>query len=1064
MHPTFARLCTLCLLLGLLAACGSDKKNPQPDAEADMAEDLPQDSQGPDAADDAQDTPEDLSQDSAPDVEDTGVDLPRPEPGSRVEVDLTPYLGGGDGGGAPRVFVARSPEDLLEGTNALGRLGDHVMENDKVRLVIEGDDRAIGPCPWGGTVLDVASRSAPDQAWGPDVQGEICLMVNVGRTLKPDLFEVLHDGSQGAAVLAVTGHLELLDFIHLVGMASGFANVNLELPVDPDAELPLTVTTYYILRAGDQGVRVITALRNDGDEETMMAISHLMNSGGPVSFFNPLNEYGGFGYKSIGADNLQSTPLPFLAFQGDQGGFAYVPKPVEGFEFNGLPLSGSYLSISGVAVSWLGVLDMLAALLTPVELLARGPGVLTLAPGQQDQVEHWHLVGDGSLSTMVDTAYEHLGVSTEPFTGHLFTTVGDQAQPAAGALVSAVNAQGDTLNQARCDENGDFSMRVPAGVTQVQVLWRGRTLQQDATVGQPLELELQRPGKLRVQVQTPTGDPTPARVTLSCDGGCPEAPTSQLRDVTIDRPGGSAGYLVGFAGVDGLLELELAPGNYKVAVSRGLEWSVWPSDSAREGGQVIEIQADQELLLEAEIAQVVDTADAISGDFHVHSEGSPDSPISHLRRVQGFLADGVDVLVSTDHDVIADLNPTIEELGAQEQITNVIGVELTTANYGHYNSFPLVRDPASRNGGAVDWAGGAGPGQTPAEIFASLREFPGEQVIQINHPEGPGGIGALRADVLRGLSYTPAQDLRLAPREVDPETGDTGLWSDDFTAMEIMNGLGTRNLWQRWRWWTQMLGRGLRITGTAVTDTHRVLSNPNGTPRTYVFMDPAQAQPGSLDRERFAQAINQGRALGTNGPFFHVTARNAQGEQASPGDTLSTGGQPITLEVRYDLPAWLEINRVELYTNLRDQILTQEPGQASGDRIEPQQSVTVDLSQIPLSTVATGAAVHQHRTGAVQMEVEAPQDAYLIVVLRGAGNQIPSMFPVVYGHNIKPFAFSNPVYLDADGDGYNHYPLADLASSPPPAQEKAAPQEPLRGEEALRWLLEHNAHSHDHEE
>jgi hypothetical protein len=462
----------------------------------------------------------------------------------------------------------------------------------------------------------------------------------------------------------------------------------------------------------------------------------------------------------------------------------------------------------------------------------------------------------------------------------------------------------------------------------------------------------------------------------------------------------------------------------------------------------------------AEIAQVVDTRGALSGDFHVHSVGSPDSPVPHLRRVQGFLAEGVDVLVSTDHDVVADLSPAIEALGAGGEMVNVVGVELTTANYGHYNAFPMVVDPASRNGGAFDWAGGAGPGATPAEIFAALRSQPGEQVVQINHPEESGTIGALRADPLRGITLASAAQFRLPATEADPVTGDTGLWSDDFTAMEIMNGLGTRSLWMRWRWWLQMLGRGLKVTGTAVTDTHRLLQEPNGTPRSFVFLPEGQDQVEGFDPEAFAVAVNGQRVLGTNGPFFRVSARNAQEEVAGPGEVLLARDGAATLRVEYDLPEWLEVDRVDVYVNLRDAILT-EPGEASGEEVAPTMSAPVSLEEARLEVVASGSLEHRHRVGSVELPLAVEADSYVIVVLRGAGD-VSSMFPLVYDADVKPFGFMNPVYVDVDGGGYDQPPLSALSRTPPPAPRPRPTPPPLRGEAAWRALIEGADHHHGH--
>ncbi len=1022
---------------------------------------------------------EDLGEDNddAGDVsEDMVSDLPRPEPGSRVEVDLSGFVSGApDPQNSVRLFQAAQAADLLQGDVAQGRLGDWVFENDHVRMVIEGDDRAIGPCPWGGNVLDVGVRKSPEQAWSKDSAGEICLLFNIGRTLKPDRFEVLADGADGeAAVLAVTGHLELLDFIDVIGMSVGrIGDLELNLPLDPDAELPLTLTVYYIMRPGDQGLRVVTAFRNDGDATELIATSHLMNSGGTVDLFNPINESKGFGSKSLSADNLQSTPLPFLSFLGAESGMTYMPDAIEGLQERRntkLPISGSYVSISGVSVSWIGATDILVALLSTPAQLARLPGITTLEPGQSAQISMWQLAGDGSLATMVDVAYEHLGIETTRLQGQAMTMADDPDQTLVeGALISAVDADGATMNQVRIGTEPGWSMELPPGEYTLRGLWEGRLIESapfmvegDMPVDGP-PMVFPAPGRLQVTINTPDGEAVTGRVTVACVDGCPEAPNVQLKDTERDKPGRSGNFHIGYVGVDGVLEMPLAPGSYRVAVSRGIEWSVWPPNAVTDNGMLITITQGETLEVVAEIAPVINTTGVLSGDFHVHSVSSPDSAVPRRKRVLSFLAEGVDVLVSTDHDVVSDLGPDIEALGAGALMHNIIGVELTTSSYGHYNAFPMVHDPDSRNGGALDWAKGADFGMTPEEIFMGLREAPGQQVIQINHPEDSGTIGALKADPLRGQTFARREDLRMPPGPVDEATGDTLLWSDMFTAMEIMNGFGTRSLWQRWRWWLQMIGRGFAPTGTAVTDTHKAESEINGTPRTYVWMPDGEDNVASLDADVFAQQVNSLRAIGTNGPFFEVVARNAQDEEARPGDTLTVGGEDVRVQVRYQLPAWLEVNRLDIYTNLRDDILTDTPGEASSDEVPPTMSIPVSMDDATLETVAEGTQLHQRRVGTVDLTMTFAEDAYLIVVLRGVGGGIPAMYPAVFSRSVKPFSFSNPLFLDADGGGYDHPPLMDLARTNP---KRAVAPRPLPAKtvdakrEALKRLIDNTVHEH----
>ncbi len=1009
-----------------------DAEGAEPDGEP-----LPPDGPAPDAAPDA-------GPDAQPDAP------PRPPRETRVEVDLEPYLGGG-GEGAVRVFVSESADDLIGGEASTAQVGDYVLENERVRFVVEQAVRVIGPCPWGGNVIDADIRR---EGPGQDVVGELCPFINAGMTIAPDAFEILQDGSDGVGVLAVTGHLELLDFINLVGIAAGFLNgIDLRLPFDPDEDLPLSLTIYYIIRAGDPGLRVVTAFRNEGGEALHFPISHLIDSGGDVRFFSPTNSLGGFGYTGLNADQLAGEPLPFLAFRGAQSSHTYVPKPVEGLG-EGFPSAGRYFAVAGVAVSLLGAADLIRTLLVPPSALPDSPGVMHIDAGAIQTMEYWHLAGDGSLASTVDFALNAIGLELGSITG----TVRDaEGAPIPRARVSAVEAleEGErTLNQAMSDAEGNFSMRVPAGTYELRAELTGRLAEERPSLAVTpdaparADLVLRERGALRVRITKPGGEATPAKVTVLCVGGCPQRHTSRERDVTFDGPVSNSAATA-YVGVEGEVEIPLAPGDYKVVVSRGMEWSVWPRD-LQAGGEPVEVVAGEVAELEAEIAHVVDTSGAMTGDFHVHGIYSPDSPVPQEERVRIFMAEGVDVLVSTDHDFITDYAPHIEALGGTAELTSIVGEELTTFDYGHYNGFPLPRDPSKRNGGAWDWAGAEGPGKTPGQIFEWFHSNPGTQVVQVNHPNG-GYWRAVAADVLRGITTADASRFRLDVPEPDPETGDTHLWDEGFTAFELSNGHSRGRFWSIARWWLTMVGRGFTPTGTAVSDTHKAIRSLGGSPRTIVFVDRDKDTPQTFDQEHFATNVNAGKAIGTSGPFFRVVATNGGGDMAGLGDTLDASG-PVTISVTVDVPEWMHVDTLSVYANPEDALVT-EIGEPANDPLTPTQVHPIEFAPEDTLEVAPG---HAHKVKVVSFELDVEADTFVIFIV--SGDEGPSMFPVVHSGGTRPFAWSNPMYLDADGGGYDNPPFAEAAASP--AVPRPAPDARMATPADLRQLLRETAHDH----
>ena len=117
---------------------------------------------------------------STPDAGPTSLRCPMP-----LEVFLEDCAASGSGAYVRQVA---STGDLIGGPTAAGRIGDWLIGNDKVRVIVQGEGRAIGPHPYGGTLLDADTvHDGP----GNDQLGEIGLIYNFSRTIDPQLFEIL---------------------------------------------------------------------------------------------------------------------------------------------------------------------------------------------------------------------------------------------------------------------------------------------------------------------------------------------------------------------------------------------------------------------------------------------------------------------------------------------------------------------------------------------------------------------------------------------------------------------------------------------------------------------------------------------------------------------------------------------------------------------------------------------------------------------------------------------------------------------------------------------------------
>jgi hypothetical protein len=289
-----------------------------------------------------------------------------------------------------------------------------------------------------------------------------------------------------------------------------------------------------------------------------------------------------------------------------------------------------------------------------------------------------------------------------------------------------------------------------------------------------------------------------------------EGNSGQLSEVLVGTPA-----LNFHVDADGVGDLELAPGSYIVFASRGLEYTI--------DAVPVTITAGVTSNASLGIERVVDTSGFVSMDFHIHSAKSFDSSVPITDRIVSFLAAGVDVMVSTDHDYITDYSPIITSLGAGDEIASIVGNEMTGGipvpadptqpsfpdpafpeGIGHWNAWPLsVIEGNRRNGApqdefvtpgtAIDRLRGmdslplVGGGKTPdtATLFDWLPAIqagqpgtpgallpPDEEVVMLNHPRA-GFAGTVVIGLFNGLQnpggnplvggYDPTQPITASP-------------------------------------------------------------------------------------------------------------------------------------------------------------------------------------------------------------------------------------------------------------------------------------------------------------
>jgi len=373
--------------------------------------------------------------------------------------------------------------------------------------------------------------------------------------------------------------------------------------------------------------------------------------------------------------------------------------------------------------------------------------------------------------------------------------------------------------------------------------------------------------------------------------------------------------------------------------------------------EAVAVSEGKGAVLRASLKREFESPGWTAADFHLHAEPSFDSSVSLPDRVTSLLAENVEFAAATDHNVVTDYGPAISELGAAEVLGSARGVEVTTDDpqWGHFNVWPF---PAGKP--IPPFAG-----QTPRALFAAIRAAAPGAILQVNHPQmmkyNIGYFGLCGLDPKTGVAK-------------DPE------YSPDFDALEVWNGIDNNDMAVTRRNvtdWFDLLNRGHRYTATGNTDAHVLVYQWAGYPRSYVRVDDGKGVPTP---EAIAAAVRAGRVQVTSGPFISLEVGGG-----APGDLVSAADGKIQVDVEVRAASWIDADTVEVWIN----------GELAAEGA--------------LSVAGKAGAVR----GRLSLRLPVQRDVWVAAIARGD----KPMTDVLPYTGLAPFAFTNPVFVDVDGDG-----------------------------------------------
>lgn len=778
------------------------------------------------------------------------------------------------------------------GWNGLGTVGDVKLSNGFVDVVIAGIGTQNFLDPNGGSILDLAPR------------GQNKDTVN-------NIFQVVGLLPRDAAFFT---SLEIID------ERPNLVAVQVKGTLDSIPSVP--IITRYELRPCDRGVRVRTEVLNGStNTQTWSLVDGYYWSGRESLPFSPAAG-SGFVHPSFGLTTINGAfkEFPFFAAASHSSdeqisaiaAVSCTERTLEGFHSDQIsaaglkrqvvPPRGSLIFERLIAVAESKGVDGAIDLAAQVRTQVTGEQFITLS----GKVER---MGNGAF----DAEREASVLISE------------------GTLTTDV-AQRIPWSQSVPKADGTFSARVPAGksyVVEAHAFGRKQVEREYASVSGDTELGtfvLPATGTLsfRVEDAATTGliDAEIFLVPVDETEAAKVVGTLHGRFTTcapwLGSPAGASPACNRVLVRNGVATADVPVGRFDIYAFHGPYWSL-----AR---QTVDVTGGPQNVTFSLTNLGLKPTGTLSADLHIHGAASFDSSLPDMDRVLSFATSNLDVAISTDHDVIHDYGQIVRELGLENRLTTVVGLEttghipfMTIPGYGfplvigHYNFWPLRYDPSlPRNGGPFDER------VEPGQLFERTKNlFTGEPFFELNHPwadpEFGRDLGFPRAIYMDLNADLPASDDGTRQAFFIRTPKDATFANNAHHGQEVMNGTDNGLFLQYRAFWHYSLNQGVLKTGTANSDSHSLTDNTVGMPHNLV----TSASPGAaaFDVGVFNRALKDGRSLGTNGPLIEATIDDDQNVARSYSLTAFKPRAGAMVRVKVSSAPWVPVEEIRFVVN-----------------------------------------------------------------------------------------------------------------------------------------------------
>jgi len=937
---------------------------------------------------------------------------------------------------ALRISEANAAALLIGGPDATAGIGDWYLGNELVEFAIDDPARRHGVSRTGGTLIDAGLRDRR----GEDQLARLSPLGNLSQHLSLGFDAARAEQDEGEARIVVTASRGP----ELVVRERGWFDWLNPLAQKPDSLRDVRAEIVYALRPGEPFLRIRTRFENRGQRRApLVATGELWMHGsrGMRAWFGNVFHpelARGFQHRGLASQELSGgldviTPVTFVAAAGrrDLPPIAYAlwaPPPEPEGDGAGSAAAADPDSAEALArARGLSVAPLFAIaqdhVSVTLDFKARSSfepagywGMFRavsarLTPGEIWRVERRFLVsGRRDIAGITDLLFPLQGFADgrsgiagrvlpagEPAVIHV-------ADAASGAPVTSVEAQANGAG----GEAGRFRALLPPGDYQLTL----RAPQRDpierrvrVEAGSVAELEpfalpalawLELPpqmfaggggGRVVVQGIAPTPDPVFGAELLG------------FELAGEDRGSGSETRELHFAGTPAdPRRVPLRPGRYRLVAARDPLHDVALAEvELAAPGAAVSVPPFQ-------LQRIAELPGMLSADLHVHSQASDDTGVAHEAQLRAFAAAGVQVLVVSEHENVADLAPALAALGLAGRIHVIQGVEVTNSassekapwTLGHHNVWPIAYQRFAHRRGAPPSGD-----RTLAQLYADLRELPEVEVIQLNHARSTragerGDDGSFFEHLSSGQPFDFTRPLELEPNAELLRFDRSGrVRGIDFDVMERMNGRSlTRERALRGDWHA-LLRQGVRRSASANSDSHG-LDELAGIPRNYVALAdlPPGADPmAAFELGAFDAAIRDGRLFGTNGPLIERFEIEALGM----GRLARARGGRARVELSVVAAPWVPVDEVRIVVNGEVARRFGDLARGSDGVMRFQRSEELRFERDAFVTLEAGAPL------------EAEAEEWLA--------QHPGLYTELLAPGFVSSAFANPIFVDADGNG-----------------------------------------------